>query len=201
MTTPEQERLLDHEYDGIREFDNPTPGWWHLIFFVTVIFSVGYYVFWQHSPLAYSVQEAWEIRQTREFQKIFGAVGELKGDEETIQKMRSDERMLAIAKGMFQANCAACHAKDGGGINGVNLTDNFYKNVKVIPDIFTTITKGANNGAMPSWEQRLSTNQRVLLAAYVANLRGTSPASPKAPEGNEIPSFPAPPPPPAKTAK
>ncbi|MFN7337509.1 MAG: cbb3-type cytochrome c oxidase N-terminal domain-containing protein, partial [bacterium] len=30
-------RILDHEYDGIREFDNPTPGWWHAIFFASVI--------------------------------------------------------------------------------------------------------------------------------------------------------------------
>ena len=32
--------LLDHEYDGIREYDNPTPGWWVMLFILTIIFSV-----------------------------------------------------------------------------------------------------------------------------------------------------------------
>ena len=34
------DQLLDHEYDGIQEYDNPCPGWWHAIFLLTVLFSV-----------------------------------------------------------------------------------------------------------------------------------------------------------------
>ena len=37
--------LTDHEYDGIREYDNPCPTWWHMIFFGTAVFSVLYFVF------------------------------------------------------------------------------------------------------------------------------------------------------------
>ena len=31
---PHDPKILDHEYDGIQEFDNPTPGWWHFLFFL-----------------------------------------------------------------------------------------------------------------------------------------------------------------------
>jgi hypothetical protein len=86
----------------------------------------------------------------------------------------------------------AAHAKDGGGINGVNLTDDHYKNVKKVPDFFTVITNGANNGAMPAWRTNFSDNERVLLAAYVMNLRGTKPASARPPEGEVLPPFPKP---------
>lgn len=191
MATSEQDRLMDHEYDGIREYDNPTPGWWHVIFISSVIFAIFYAAFWHASPMAWTVQEAWQSDQVAEYKRIFGKIGTLNPDMDTIQRMRSDSKMLAIARGMFEGNCAACHAKDGGGINGVNLTDNFYKNIKVLPDLFQTITNGANAGAMPPWGNRLGQNERVILAAYVANLRGTSPASPKAPEGVEIPPWPA----------
>ncbi|MGE3106869.1 MAG: cbb3-type cytochrome c oxidase N-terminal domain-containing protein [Phycisphaerales bacterium] len=188
----EFDKLMDHEYDGIREYDNPTPGWWHMIFLSSIVFSVFYFVFWEYSPMAYSVQEAWDKRQAVEFKKIFGAYGEMAADEPTIQKMRGDAKMMIVANSIFQANCAQCHNSDGGaaGKTGVNLTDNAYKNVKKLTDVYDVIVKGANNLAMPAWENRLSQNQRVIMAAYVANLRGKNVAGGKAPEGAEIAPWP-----------
>lgn len=186
-----EKNLLDHEYDGIREYDNPTPAWWHLFFIASIFFSLFYFAYYTFSPMAFTVQEKWDRRQVAEYKRIFGALGELKADEPTIQKMMGNGQMLAIAKGIFEGNCAACHAKDGGGINGVNLTDDAYKNIKRLADFYTVITKGANIGAMPAWENRLSQNERVILAAYAASLRGTTPAVPKAPEGETIPPWPA----------
>ena len=185
-----QDPMTNHEYDGIREYDNPTPGWWHAIFFGTILFSVFYLAIFSWSPASTTPQEDWDARQTEEYAKLFGAVGDLKDDDESINRMRADSKMMQVAKGIFESNCAACHAKDGGGINGVNLADDHYKNVKVMTDIFKVITNGANNGAMPVWRDRFPQNTRVLLAAYVANMRGTTPANPKAPEGDVIPPFP-----------
>ncbi|MBU6414450.1 MAG: c-type cytochrome [Planctomycetes bacterium] len=183
-------QVLAHEYDGICEYDNPTPGWWHLIFVGSVVFAGMYMVFWHFSPLAWSEKDAWKSAQVREYKRIFGAVGDLKNDVPTLIAMKSKPEMMAIAEGMYIGNCAQCHAKDGGGVNGVNLTDNSYKNVKEMTDVFTVITNGAANGAMPSWRALFSENERVLLAAYVSGLRGTTPANPKPPEGNEIAAWP-----------
>lgn len=185
-----RDHLLDHEYDGIREFDNPTPGWWHLIFLASVFFSIFYFGFWQFSPLAYSKEEAWAIKQTAETKRLFASYAELKPDEPTMIKLMKDEKLQAYAQGMFIGNCAQCHAKDGGGINGVNLTDESYKNVKVMTDIFNVIANGANNGAMPAWRNNFSEKERVLLASYIASLRGTKPANPKGPEGEPIAPWP-----------
>lgn len=185
-------RVTVHEYDGIREYDNPTPGWWHAIFLLTIVFSLFYFTFWHTSPLAWSIQDAWQAEQTREFARIFGELGDLEGDQATILKMMGDERMLAVAQGIFLSNCAACHGRDGGGINGVNLTDDYYKNVRTLTDIYDVIDNGAANGAMPAWRNRLSQNERVILAAYVASLRGTKPAAPRGAEGVPIPQWPQP---------
>lgn len=182
-------QLLDHEYDGIREYDNPTPGWWHAIFIATMLFSLLYFAFYHLSPMSNSIQDSWNKAKIAENKRIFGKIGDLAADEATIIKMSKDDAMMGIAKGMFVGNCASCHASDGGGINGVNLCDDNYKNVKKIEDIHKVIELGANNGAMPPWGARLSQNERVLLAAYVKNLRGTKPASPKAPEGEVIPPW------------
>lgn len=180
---------MDHEYDGIREYDNPIPGWWHAIFALTVLFSLLYGTFWQLTPLSATPEEDWAGRQAAEYAKVFASIGKLEGDEATINKMRENSQMMSVAQGIFQTNCAACHAGDGGGINGVNLTDDYYKNVKQVGDIFGVINRGANSGAMPAWENRLGKNERVILAAYIANMRGTTPKVAKAPEGEKIPPF------------
>lgn len=182
--------LTNHEYDGIQEFDNPTPGWWHAIFIVSVLFSFVYYLFWEHSDLSWSIHDTWKHNQTAELRRIFGKRGDMKADVPTMLGLMSEKDMMSVGQGMFQTNCSQCHSKDGGGINGVNLTDDYYKNIKEMPDIFRVITTGANNGAMPSWKNNFSDNERVLLAAYVASLRGTKPANPKAPEGVVIPPWP-----------
>ncbi|HEX2839575.1 MAG TPA: cbb3-type cytochrome c oxidase N-terminal domain-containing protein [Phycisphaerales bacterium] len=184
-----KDQLLDHEYDGIREFDNPTPGWWHAIFFATVLFSLLYWAIFSFSPMAPSPQKQVAARQAAEVKRIFGAMGELQNDAATLNKLRSDDKLMSVAQGWFAGNCASCHGADGGGINGVNLCDDHYKNVKKLEDIYTVISKGANVGAMPPQETRYSQNERILLAAYVAHLRGSKPTTPRAAEGDVIPPW------------
>jgi cytochrome c oxidase cbb3-type subunit 3 len=184
--------LTNHEYDGIREYDNPTPGWWHMLFLASIVFSVFYFTYYTFSPDAQTIQDSWASMQTAEYARIFGALGTLENDDQTVHKLMADPKMMQVAAGIFVGNCAACHARDGGGINGVNLTDDAYKNVKVIVDVFNVITDGANSGAMPSWRNKLTKNERVLMAAYAASLRGTTPVAPKGPEGSPIPEWPKP---------
>ena len=194
MSAVHDPRLLDHEYDGIREYDNPTPGWWHAIFAGSIVFAFFYLLYWHGNPDAPSIQQSWKTAQVMEFQKIFGAMGELTPDEPTILKMMDDRRMMEVAAGIFASNCAACHGKDAAGMDGSvcpNLTDDSWKNVKVLTDIYKVISKGANNGAMPAWENRLQSNERVILAAYIATLRD-HPRAGRAPEGNVIPPWPRP---------
>lgn len=202
MSRPYADPLTDHSYDGIREYDNPTPGWWHLIFLGTVVFSVFYAIFWHASPMAWTEQEAWAAAQEEEYAKLFGSVGELKPDQATLLDTMTNDKFMQVARGKFIGTCAACHGSDGGGLpaSGVNLTDDHYKNVKKIEDIFTVITNGAAAGAMPAHESRFSVNERVLLAAYVASLRGTNVPGGQAPAGDVIAPWPKPAPKPSGTA-
>ncbi len=51
MSNDLKDRLMDHEYDGIREYDNPIPLWLNLILMGTFVFSVFYYAVFQVGPL------------------------------------------------------------------------------------------------------------------------------------------------------
>lgn len=189
-----QAKLMDHEYDGIQEYDNPTPGWWHALFIGSIVFAAFYALYWHGNPDAPSIHDRWRASMVEDSRRKFGAVGDLTPDEPTILKMMGNGDMMAVAQGMYLTNCAACHGRDAAGMPGSacpNLTDDAWKNVNKLGDILTVINKGANNGAMPAWENRLSQNERVILAAYVAKLR-ESPVSGRAPEGNVIPPWPQP---------
>ncbi len=39
MAKSDEDRLLDHSYDGIQEYDNPLPRWWLWIFYATILWS------------------------------------------------------------------------------------------------------------------------------------------------------------------
>ncbi|MBL8887056.1 MAG: c-type cytochrome [Phycisphaerales bacterium] len=181
--------LTNHEYDGIREYDNPTPGWWYWMFGASVAFSFAYLIFFHFSIAGWTPEDTWADEQRAEFVRLFGSVGQLKPDDETILRSMDNPQFMTIAKASFIGACSACHARDGGGLVGVNLCDENYKNIKHVSDIFKVITDGANAGAMPAWKRNFSDNERVILAAYVASLRGTQPSNPKAAEGQPIPAW------------
>jgi cytochrome c oxidase cbb3-type subunit III len=184
-----KDHLSDHEYDGIREFDNPTPGWWHTIFIASVLFSFMYFVYYHSNPGAETPQTILQARQVAENRKLFGAYGELKNEEATLLTLMSDQKMMDVGQAMFNTACSQCHESDGRGKNGVNLTDESFKNIRRLTDFYTVLTNGANAGAMPSWKAQYSENERILLSAYAASLRGKNIPG-RAAEGEPIEPWP-----------
>lgn len=188
MTPHESERLMEHEYDGIQEYDNPTPGWWHMILVASIVFSAVYAVYYHFSPLASSAHEKLDAAKVAAFERTFAEFGDMEPDEKTILKMMNEERMLLVAKGKFEGSCASCHLADGSGSTGPNLTDGEFVHIQKLEDIYDVITVGRNAGAMPGWPT-IDKNTRIILTAYVATLRGKNlPGKPT--EGSAIAPWP-----------
>jgi len=103
--------------------------------------------------------------------------------------MMNDPAHLARGKTTFSTICFACHAPDGGGVAGLgpNMCDDHYKNIKKIEDLVGVITHGVPGTAMVA--QKLTPREIADVAAYIASLRGTTPAKPKKPEGEVIPPW------------
>lgn len=185
----ERDQLLDHEYDGIREYDNPTPGWWHVLFLASIIFSVFYVVFWHGSPLAWTIHDSHAAAEFREIRRQFAEIGTLEIDEPTILRMMNEPRWLAVGENIFRGNCASCHGARGQGEVGSNLTDDHWLHVRNLTDIADVIGNGAGRGAMPGWRSRFHQNELVLVSAYVATLRGRNEQG-RRPEGEIIAPWP-----------
>jgi cytochrome c oxidase cbb3-type subunit 3 len=193
MADTPQDHLTDHEYDGIREFDNPCPGWWSWLYFGTFVFSIAYFVFFQFSPVAWTNDDLYRASIASNLRQQFAEIGDLNADEQTIAKYMNDPEWLTVGETVFQSQCVQCHASDGSGLVGPNLTDDLYKNVNNLEDMAKVIMEGAANGAMPAWQARLHQNEIVLVSAYVASLRGQNLVGPGVEGEKEIPPWPAPP--------
>jgi cytochrome c oxidase cbb3-type subunit 3 len=183
-------RLTDHEYDGIQEYDNPTPGWWWWIFFLTTVFSVAYWLVYHVGTVGGTMHDAHQGAVAADLRLQFAEIGELKPDQETLLRFMHDEKWLQVGVAVFKGRCISCHGSDAAGQIGPNLTDDHYKNVRKLEDIPFVVMDGANNGAMPAWKNQLHPNEVVLVSAYIASLRGKNLPSPRPAEGELIAPWP-----------
>lgn len=178
--------LTGHDYDGIREYDNPTPAWWTWVFLATVIFSFGYMFLTLVAAGGLSPQAEYERAYLANLKKKFGEIGELEPNAATIMQYAGEDQWLALGRGVYMTHCTSCHGTDGaGGASAPNLTDEHYIYVDQVQDIADVIINGRGDGKMPAWGNRLHPNEVVLVSSYIASLRGTN-ARGKGPEG-EVP--------------
>ncbi len=190
MASDERDVVLDHEYDGIKEYDNPTPGWWNFIFFATVAFSYWYFLYYHTSTVSTSVAQTYENDVSDDLKKRFSTIGDLEPDETTLVKYMNDAEWSAVGASVFKTNCVSCHGPEAAGQIGPNLTDDHWKDVRQLVDVAHVISNGAAAGAMPAWKTRLHPNEVVLVAAYVASLRGKNLPGPRGAEGEKIAPWP-----------
>jgi cytochrome c oxidase cbb3-type subunit 3 len=136
------------------------------------------------------LDEAYEDSMADNLKLQFKDLGDLQVDEPTVLKYMQETEWLAMGASVFKTNCKSCHGADGSGLVGPNLTDDKYKSVKQLSDVAHVIENGAANGSMPAWKNRLHPNEVVMVAAYVANMRGQNLTGPRGAEGPVIPPWP-----------
>jgi len=175
---------LGHNYDGIRELDNRLPPWWLYGFYLCIVFA-GIYLYRYHvahtaplsrEELSIAMAKA-EVEKEAYLKKSANKV------DETNVTYLADASALAEGKKLFTAMCAACHAADGGGLVGPNLTDDYWIHGGDIKSIFKTIKYGVAEKGMKSWKDDYSPSQMAQLASYIKSLKGTKPAVAKEPQG------------------
>ena len=179
-----EEKLLDHSYDGIQEFDNPMPRWWVWTFWATIVFSVAYAL--NVGGMAGRGREADYAADMAAFRAAHPAGRGGGRDAAQLAALAKDAGVVALGRTTFATNCAACHAPDGGGLIGPNLTDRHWLHGGTLADVQRTIAEGVAAKGMPGWAKLLKPDQLDAVVVYVATLQGTTPAKPRAPQGVEV---------------
>ncbi len=180
----EQDIMLDHNYDGIRELDNALPPWWKYGFYITigvaVVYLLNFHVFGYGKNPTQEYQA--EMEQAKIQKELYEATNKDKIDENNVPY--ADAAGLAKAKDIFTTTCFACHGKLGEGGAGPNLTDNYWLHKGSLNDIFQSIKHGYPDKGMQAWSTVYSPKEISYLASYVKSLHGTNPPNPKAPQGD-----------------
>lgn len=181
-----RDQLLDHEADGIREFNNDLPRWWLYGFYFTIAFAALYLVNYHLLPKPLFGHKG----MVAEYQAELEAASRAAASRPAAARPRAalvaltDAPSLEKGRAIFEGPdnvCFSCHRKDLGGLVGPNLTDDHWLHGCSMDDVVKSVTTGYPlKGMMPYGVGKPLTEEQVLqVASYVLSKRGSSPEAPK----------------------
>ncbi|RYY36792.1 MAG: c-type cytochrome [Sphingobacteriaceae bacterium] len=183
----EKDLIIEHDYDGIHELDNPTPAWFMVLFYATIVFAVGYMMVYHVFGIG-QLQDQEYVTEMAIAEKEKAAYLAKSADrvDETTVKLSTDQGVITAGQEIFVKNCAPCHGEKGQGVVGPNLTDDYWLHGGKINDVFKTIKYGIQAKGMPNWDKQLSPKQIADVASYIESIHGTNPPGAKQPEGEKM---------------
>ena len=175
-----------HIYDGIEEYNNPLPRWWLNMFYITLVFGVGYLILYPGlgnfaGYLGWTAQKQHteEVAAAKEtYQPLFD-----KYKDTPIAELAKVKQATEMGKRIFVNTCFGCHGSDAGGNPGYpDLTDKDWLWGGSPEQIKQSIVSG-RIGAMPPFGSSLSAAQIDELVNYVGKLSGNKVDEAKAAAG------------------
>lgn len=156
-----------HEWDGIKELNNPLPRWWLWTFYACVLWAVGYWIAMPAWPLVSGYTEGLLGHSQRA--KVVADIGDAKAAQAQwleriaagdVNQIIADPDLLnfSMAGGAsaYAVNCSQCHGSGAAGFKGYpNLNDDAWLWGGTPEDIYLTIKHGIRNDDDPDarWSQ------------------------------------------------
>ena len=175
---------LDHEFDGIKELNNPIPPWLVYMWYLSVIFAVVYFVYYH----VYELGDLQDAEYQNEMARAEAKFEKRQAESGTLAMVIfKDEENLEAGKVIYQGKlCATCHGALGeGNAIGPNMTDNYWLHGKgTVDDVFNTIKVGVPAKGMTPYKDQLSDEQMLQVSSYIlVKLVGSNPPNAKEPQG------------------
>ncbi|OYZ16067.1 MAG: nitrogen fixation protein FixP [Bdellovibrio sp. 28-41-41] len=186
MSNETDKEIAGHDYDGIKEYDNPLPGWWLMTFYGTIIFAFIYVIHYE-SGSGNTLKKDLEIAMAQ-IESVKTSTGpKVLDSEDVLLEKAKDPKLLVVGAENYQSKCASCHGAELQGMIGPNLTDDFWIHGKGnMTDIITTVRTGVPEKGMPPWEGILKNEEVLAVASFIHSKHGSKPANPKEPQGQKV---------------
>jgi cytochrome c oxidase cbb3-type subunit 3 len=181
---PKEPLLLDHDYDGIQELDNNLPRWWVWLFYITIVFSAVYLIYFHvlHAGSLPAAEYDNEMKLGEQLKN--GAMGRFEATIPTLTPS-TDAAVLDRGRQTYAKFCAPCHRADGGGLVGPNLTDDYWIHGSAFTDNVKVIWDGVPAKGMITWKAVLKPDEIYSVASYIYTLRGAKLTTPGKPPENQ----------------
>jgi len=184
MNDPKDPLLMDHDADGIKELDNNLPRWWVWLFYITIIFSIIYMLYYHVLGMGDLQAAAYEKEWKRGEAIKSQAIAQFESTLGSLEPSQ-DSSVLSQGQQTYTTLCAPCHRPDGGGLVGPNLTDNYWIHGSNYVDNLKIIINGVPEKGMLTWRGVLKPSEIQAVASYIYTMRGTHPPNPKPPENQQ----------------
>ena len=171
------EKTTGHVWDeDLTELNTPMPRWWIVLFYLTIVFGIGYLVLYPGLG-SYGGKLGWnsageytaELKQARsDYGPLFAQYA-----GQDLKTVARDPQAHAIGERLFLTYCAQCHGSDARGSKGFpNLADSDWLHGGEPSTIKQTIM-GGRVGMMPAMGAALGSDKDIeSVAHYVRNLSG-----------------------------
>ncbi len=195
-----------HDWDGIKELNNPLPRWWLWTFYATILFSVAYMIYYPAIPLidGSTMGISGETTRSNLMQDLAIVEQRNAGLREQLtstplEDIQKNENLFryAIAGGasLFKVNCSQCHGSGAQGAPGYpNLNDDDWLWGGDLQAIYTSINHGVRNqddddariSEMPAFDGILEPKQINDVAQYVLSISNNEADAPAAQRGSAL---------------
>lgn len=173
MTRPRDE-MLEHEFDGIREFDNPPPGWIMWMLYGSVAFAVGYWLFYHTFGIGSLPDRSYEAEMARAAEVQLAKMSKQELSDKTLLLMAAVPSQVGEGRKLFEQFCVVCHGAGGEGNVGPNLTDGYWLHGGAPMRILNTVTNGVPEKGMVAWAGQLGPARVQKVVAYVLTIKDTN---------------------------
>lgn len=169
-STPTEDPVRPHVYDGIQEYDKKLPNWWLNTLYITILFWVGYWGYYEWFQIGRTGEEAVTAAMAKvESDRL--SVAQL--DDSSLWKMSRNPTFVSAGKIVYDANCAACHLVSLRGKTesvaaiGPDLTDTLWVHGGNPVEVYDVIAKGILTKGMPTWGPVLGSRKISEVTAYI----------------------------------
>jgi cytochrome c oxidase cbb3-type subunit III len=169
-STPPEDPIRPHVYDGIQEYDKRLPNWWLYTLYITIVFWVGYWGYYEWFRVGPTgPQEVAAALAKIEAQRLSAA----QLDDDSLWRMSQNPELIESGRVVYNANCAACHLGSLRGKSessvaiGPDLTDDAWIHGGKPMQVYDLIEKGVLTKGMPTWGPVLGPKKIGEVTAYI----------------------------------
>ncbi len=160
-------RLLGHaeEADGIDEFDNPLPDWWVGLFWLTIVWAIGYGVHYHF--IADRSAEASLANEMAAAEARWPAEAAAAAASAAAENFVITDELVVAGEAIYSTQCIACHAANLEGLIGPSFVDDEWIHGGTVADVLRTINEGVPEKGMIPWATILSPQQINQVTAFI----------------------------------
>lgn len=169
----EEKELLDHDYDGIQEYNHSMPLWMSITFSLSIIFGVIYAIHYL-SGSGPSLKEELEVNLAAHEQFVKENRPQFALDMNKLNAIAADTEQMKLANSVYSSKCQSCHGENAKGFIGPNLTDDFWLHGGSTTQVSKIILEGFLEKGMPAWKDQLTEQELYQVIAYVKSVRSSN---------------------------